>query len=405
MPIVTTLGQRCTVFLDEDGIQRFKIASSIDAVLAGDLPLYGATPFTSNIFVHKIIAPLDPKSDTFLRVATVFDLTTLPLTRDIAVGLGQTFFIARAFDVIYDDISTASTAKLLIQQRVDNLIADWHTYNEKFLDPLNAPFALPPYTYSDIALPLTNSLEDQLKTAYNTAHAELLDAKAATALAAAAAATTLSAATAANEEATTALSASQACSTQLGQFNQGYNAYSNYRNVINPFVTAASAMETASVVWKAAAQAFQAASGTFTTACGVYIALGASPGAIPLATFTAAKDAWELARVTYNAALTAWTAVQVGFSASAAAAAVAEEALLAFPQLTTSANDHAKECTAKIADVTAAAGKKTDADKAAAESTTAKKAADEAQSAAQIAETTAYLAVKALCPEFTATVP
>jgi len=360
MPIVTTLGQRCTVFLDIDGVQRFKISSSIDAVLAGDLPIFGPSPYTSNIFVHKIVSPTDPKADTFLRVGNVADLTTLPLGRELAVGLGQTLYLTTEFTVIYDDIATASQAKTLIQQRVDNLIADWHTYNEKFLAPLTTPPNL-----SSIPLPLTLSEETARKDAYNTAHAELLSAKVDSAAAAATSTASLTSAAAANEAAANAILNSQQCSTTLGQLNTGITAMDSYRSSVNIFMTA---------------------SRTFQTASAVYIALGASPGLTALSVFTAAKT-------TYDAAVIAMQS------------AVSAEISLGQPTLDALHTSMATACTGKIADVNVAASKKTDADKAAAEATTAKKAADEATSAALIADTQAYLSVKELCPDFQPTVP
>jgi len=384
--MATTLGQRCTVFLDIDGIQRFKIASSIDSVLAGDLPIYGPSPYTSLIFVHKIIEPTDPKADTFLRVGNVADLTTLALGRELAVGLGQTLYLSTAFTVIYDDIATASQAKTLIQQRVDNLIADWHTYNEKFLAPLTTPPDL-----STIPLPLTLSEETARKNAYNTAHAELLAAKADSAAAAATSTATLTAASAANQNALDAVTDSQQCSSLLGQYNGIVTAEDAFRSTVTTFAPSAVTFSNASLV-------FFNASTTFQTAAAVYIGLGASPGAGPLATFTAAKLTWDNA-------LTAWNAVRAAFSATGLNAAIAAEAINGQPAITALQTSMATACTTKIADVNVAASKKTEADKAAAEATTAKKAADEAQSAALIADTQAYLSVKELCPDFQPTVP
>jgi len=372
--MATILGQRCTVFLDENGVQRFKIDSSIDAVEPGDLPIYGPLPYTSNIFVHKIIAPLDPKSDTFLRVGNVADLTTLALGRETAVGLNQAMYLGTEFTVVYDDIATASTAKLLIQQRVDNLIADWHTYNEKFLAPLTTP-----PDYSSIPLPLTTSLESAAKDAYASAHAELLAAKTTSAVAAVTATTTITLAAAANQDAVDAVSESQKCSNLLGQFNTGNTAIESYRQSVNTFVTASIT--------------FQTASATFDTAAQLYITYGIAPTAPQLATFTAAESAFNTAKGNYDSALAAMTA------------AVAAEAVQGQPVLDTFHTSMAQACTTKIADVQIAAQKKATADKAAADAATAKKAADTALSAALIADTEAYLAVKVLCPTFVATSP
>jgi hypothetical protein len=362
--IVTTLGQRCTVYLDVDGVQRFKIDSSIDAVLAGDLPIYGASPYTSNIFVHQVTDPVNPKADTFLRVGNIVDLTTLALGRETAVGRNQTLYLSTQFTVSYDNIASATQAKTLIQQRVDNLIADWHKYNDEFLAPLNAP-AVPPYTYSDIPLPLTLSEETARKDAYNTAHAEYLASRTATATAQSAYAIAAAAATAANDAATKAVAESQKCSNLLGQFNGANTAVTSYRASVNTFMAAAA---------------------VFATASQTYINLGAAPGAGPLATFTAAKGVFDTAITTM-------------------AAAVQAEALNGAPALATFNTNLSQACTAKIADVQVAATVKTTADTAVATAATAKKAADEAESAALIKDSLTYLSVKELCPDFEHLVP
>jgi hypothetical protein len=372
--MATTLGQRCTVFLDAGGIQRFKIDSSIDSVLAGDLPLYGPSPYTSNIFVHKIINPLDPKSDTFLRVGTVADLTTLALGRESAVGLNQTLYLSTEFSVTYDDIATASSAKVLIQQRVDNLIADWHTYNEKFL----APVTTPP-NYSVITMPLTDSIVSERQAEYNTAHAEYLASKTDTATAAAEVTVTTAAAVSANEGAIKAVDDSQQCSTMLGHFNSGNTALIAYRNAVNSFIAS-------SVVYEAAVT-------TFVAAADVYRAIAGDPSPAQEATYDAAKSTYVSAKATYDSAMAAMNA------------AVVTEATNAAPVLESFRSEMATACTTKISDVAIAASKKKDADKAAAEAATAKKAADEAQSAALLADTAAYMSLKEVCPTAERIVP
>jgi hypothetical protein len=354
MPIVTTLGQRCTVFLDADGVQRFKIDSSIDSVLAGDLPIFGPTPFTSNIFVHKIINPADPKADTFLRVGNVADLTTLDLGRETAAGLNHSLYLSTEFSVTYDDIATASTAKVLIQQRVDNLIADWHTYNEQFL----APPTVPP-DYSVIDMPLTTSIVSERQDAYTDAHAEYLASKVGSAEATSDAAITAAAAVAANEDAIAAVAASQQCSTMLGHFNGGNTAVNVYRVAVDNFIAA-------SVVWEAAVVVYRAIAGT--------------PSAPERATLDAAKAVYDAALAAMNAAVIA-------------EATNGEAVLEAFR------TEMATACTAKIADVAIASQKKRDADAAAATAATAKRAADQTQSTALLADTAAFMALLEVCPD------
>lgn len=398
--MATTLGQRCTVYLDGGGVQRFKIASSVDSVLAGDLPIIGSSPYTSAIFVHKIVIGVDPKADVFLRVGNVADLTTLSRTRELALGLGQPLYLSNAFTVIYDDLATASQAKTLIQQRVDNLIADWHAYNEQFL----APVTIAP-DYSTIPLPLTLSEEQERKDAYNAAHAELLLAKVETATAAGLVATTTVATSAANEAAADAVADSQQCSTLLGQLNSAITAEDAFRSTVTIFAPSATTFSTASLAFYNASIAYQTASATYSAAAAVYLGLGPSPGTGPFNTFTTATTNWANAVATWNVALTTWNAARAAFNAAGLNAAISAELINGQTVLAAVQTDMTNACTEKIGAVTAAASKKTAADKEAADALTAKKAADQAQSAALIADSEAYLSVKELCPDFTPTTP
>lgn len=389
--IVTTLGQRCTVFLDDKGVQRFKIESSIDAVLAGDLPIYGVSPYTSNVFVHKVVAPLDPKSDTFLRVANIVDLTTLPLGRETAVGLSQSFYLTTFFTVIYDDIATASTAKRAIQQRVDNLIADWHTWNEQFLYPLNHTPTLP--DYSDIPLPLTASLETERKSAYYAAHSAYLAAQLASAQGSCA--TVQAEASAANQRAIDAVADSQKCSNLLGQFNGAKAGYDAYRTTMNALTNTVN-----NQAFVNASATFSAACTTFAAAAATYISYGTSPTGGQLTTFTNAKNAFVAAQAVWDPIRTSFTA-----DATAAVAAMNTDTAVTNPQFITFQTALVTACSAKLADVTLAALAKTSADQDVAACATAKAVNDAAVTTALAEDTLTYLSVKELCPDFERLVP
>ena len=386
MTTPTTLGQHCTVYLDAASVQHFKIESSVDQVLPGDLP-------ASNIFVFQVVAPLDPKADVFLRVANVADLTLLPQGRESAVGAGTTYYLATAFTVTYDDIATASQAKLLIQQRVDNLIADWRAYNASFLAPLNAPAIPvgPPYTYTDVTLPLTTSLETTRKDAYYTAHANLLVAKGDVASANADALATAEAASTAAEVATESVAASQQCSQMLGQYNTVNTAETNFRNAIGLFAPSATTYANASLVFSQACTVFQGAAT-------LYLSYGTTPTTPQRTDFADAKLVWDNA-------LTVWNNVRISFDAASLNTAVAAEAIAGAPLMASLHTAMQSACSDKIAAVSVAALKKTDADTTAALAVTAKTQAQVAQTAAQLADTTTYLAVKELCPTFMALVP
>lgn len=124
----TTLQQNCEALYDPSGTLRFQIASLLETAKPGDLP-------HEDIFVHAIQNTTDPKSDQFLRVANVLDLSQLPRGRDRAVSGGSREYLRRLFTVAYDDVDTATMAKSLIQTRVDNLIGDWIKYTNQFTDP------------------------------------------------------------------------------------------------------------------------------------------------------------------------------------------------------------------------------------------------------------------------------
>lgn len=447
--MATILGQRCTVYLDENSIQRFKIESSIDTVEPGDLP-------NANVFVHKIISSTDPKQDTFLRVANVADLTTLAQGRETAVGLSQTLYLSTAFTVTYDDIATATQAKPLIQQRVDNLIADWHNYNEQFL----APVSIPP-NYSQIPMPLTTSEEDERKAAYTTAHAEYLAAQTDNATAQAEYAAAVTAASAAGDDAITAVAESQQCSTMLGQLNTGLSALDQLIaattavvNDMNPFVNSCITFNTACLTFQSAAalyssygtgattgqqsifgtaydtwasaygtwkNAYNNANATltsgFSSACSIFIG---STGAcddfsgitdahrgltIPMtsgqvSSYASSKAIWDGKFATWYSGYLSWASTVDALVAALAAYNVNGGSVLSTVQ-----TDMSAACTKKIGSVSAAAAAKKDADKALADAQTAKKASDQALSDAELADTNAYLAVKELCPDYERIVP
>lgn len=364
--MATVLSQACTVYTDSAGLQKFKIVSTIESFETADLP-------SASIFVHKIVAVNDPKSDSFLRVANVVDLTTLKRTRQLAVDAGETTYVDVTFTVIYDDVATASQAKLLIQQRVDNCIADWHSYTEKFVYPIDYPTGSP--TVTGVTFPMTTTLEDQLKAEYSTAHAAYLTSKTAVATATANLSAATTAAATANENVADAVTESQKCSTMLGQFNTGKSAVDTYRTVMNDFITTR-------------ATDFTAAAATFKAACDLYASYGTSPTSGQLSTF-------QTAIATFNTAKTTFDTYQ-----AIAATAVSTEGTQGKPVLDNLSTDMAATCTTKRAYVQIATTKKTEADTALGTAATEKKAADAAAAAALAEDTRTYLAVKEICPDF-----
>jgi hypothetical protein len=124
----TTIDQLSEVYYTSAGEVRFRVTTSFVDLKEGDLPY-------ANIFVYGIVAANDPKADSFQRIANIGDLTTLPISRESAVTQGVTSYLTSSFSVSYGDVQTATSAKQLIQSRIDQLIADWKTYREKFIAP------------------------------------------------------------------------------------------------------------------------------------------------------------------------------------------------------------------------------------------------------------------------------
>lgn len=125
---ITTIDQLSEVYKNTAGEVKFRITTRFLTLKEGDLPY-------TTIFVYTITAPTDPKSDVFSRIGNISDLTTLPLTRESAVAQNKTSYLASNFSVTYDDVQTATSAKALIQSRIDQLITDWLTYQNKFVNP------------------------------------------------------------------------------------------------------------------------------------------------------------------------------------------------------------------------------------------------------------------------------
>lgn len=355
-PTYTTLHQDSTTVFDALGAAKFRVVSSITYVKPGDLPLAtGAT--LSEVFVHSIIDSTDPKQDKFLRVANIHDLTTIVRGRDNALLASQSTYLSLSFTVEFDDVTTAAAAKLVVQTRVDELIADWIKYTTEFLIPTDFPMPAPEATLVVAA-----------KAAYKTAAATSVEKEAALVTANAASTEAVAAAGRASAAYTAALTASNQCN-QLSQ-----NAVS----------------------MKAAEDAFRAAMNTFKTGEGGF--------ATQAATFTTAADAAEL--LNPNAGFrTAITTFQGQAAANTsvltnAAAALTAELQNGKPVLDALVISIAGQCAAHTAAVTAAAVTKATADGTVATTQTAQTQAQAAATAAATAKDAALAAVLLVCSDF-----
>jgi hypothetical protein len=138
----TTLTQDCRGYADEAGTIRYRIENSITYVLPGDLPF-------PEIFLFQVGSAGDPKSDTFLRIAVLTDLTGAARGRDPALSQERPTYLAATFAIEYADLATAVQARSIIQARVDDLVDNWRTYQEEFL--AGPTVALPLATSSVVA--------------------------------------------------------------------------------------------------------------------------------------------------------------------------------------------------------------------------------------------------------------
>ena len=341
---VTTLEQLCTAATDSTGAVIFSIHSTLTVLKDGDLPF-------TNIFVMQIPVANDPKSDVFQRIATVVDLTVLSHGRDDALGKNQTAYLATFFDVSYSDVATATTAKQLIQARVDRLISDWKTYNTVFITPEFTPL---PLTSPDVLTQLVNTYV-AAKAAAATADSNLAVATNNLSVANDAVAPAIAAVTAAQ-------AASLECATNLGNLGTGSNACTNLVTAANAAVNGTGGVDGSGMnPFKALVQAYATA----------------HPG-----------TSLDAALVTFGGVITTFQlAITTGTRDGQS-------------MLTTLVGAIGPQCTAKQNAITTASNTKTTADTTAALAQTALAAAQAQDTAAQAAEAAALAAVLAVCPTY-----
>jgi hypothetical protein len=217
--VLTTISQLCQAVTDLNGQLRFKIDSTVILVAPGDLP-------HAEIFVMRINAATDPKADTFMRIATVLDLTTLRTTREDAVSIGATAYLTSTFSVSYPDLNQATEAKKLIQARIDRLIADWKKYNTAFTANSTTNFPMVP----------TNIIQAKID-AFSAAKIALTSADATKAAADADWTLKDALATSANNALVTATQDSIKCSTLSSSLGAIITAESTFRTAAGTLLT------------------------------------------------------------------------------------------------------------------------------------------------------------------------
>ena len=355
-PSHTTLHQDSTTIFDDAGAAKFRIVSSITYVKPGDLPLAaGAT--VSEVFVHAIVDADDPKQDTFLRVANIHDLTKITRGRDNAILASETTYLTLSFTVEFDDVTTAASAKEVVQIRVDSLIADWITYTTAFLVPVDFPMPAPESTLVTAA-----------KAAFAQAQSDSAAAEAALATANAESAEAQAEAARASDTYVAALTDSNTCTQTSATASSMKAAEDAFRAAMNTFKTAEGSFQASSETFKDQAVTAEAAN--------------------PNPTFSGQIT-------TYSGLLTTNAA-----NLTNAAAALTAELQNGKSLIDLLVSNIASECATKAAAVVSTATAKSTADAAVATTQTAQSQAQATATAAAAAEAAALAAVLAVCADF-----
>jgi len=119
-----TLEQERVVEFVSGAVEKFTLTNSLSN--KGPLP-------HANIFVHRIVNTLDPKTDKFARIGRLSDITTLPSGRPAAVAAGKVEYLVSNATLSYADLKTAREAQKAIQDRVSVIVQDWLDYEALFV--------------------------------------------------------------------------------------------------------------------------------------------------------------------------------------------------------------------------------------------------------------------------------
>ena len=131
--------------------QEFRIEATV--VDPGELPVTAA-------FVFTIGVEDDPSTDSFARVAYPQDLQNLLVSRDLSISAGATEYLSSYAEFQYTTLTDAVNAKAMLSTRLNELVKNWLTYQNDFVDD------------SDVVRAYPNSdpeVEDTLKQNYSDA--------------------------------------------------------------------------------------------------------------------------------------------------------------------------------------------------------------------------------------------
>lgn len=136
-----------------DRVLTFDVTASFEPV-EGDLPVG-----VKGVFVMLVTVPDDPKSDRFVRVATLADLGRVANTRELAIDDSRFYPAARNYirsraegpSLLYlspvltsaiSDTNVAVQFKAELEQRIDSLIRDWKYFRDAFFVHTSVEFPL-----------------------------------------------------------------------------------------------------------------------------------------------------------------------------------------------------------------------------------------------------------------------
>ena len=133
---MATFDQTRHVELVAGGDQAFVIENEMKAAaIPSELPHL-------SVFLVNVVDVFDPKQDMLARVATLADLTLVPIGRDVGIatpsGDGIQFLTA-TWIASYDTLETALDAAQAFRDRVNKLVVDWQTFRTEFNAPSPTP--------------------------------------------------------------------------------------------------------------------------------------------------------------------------------------------------------------------------------------------------------------------------
>ncbi len=138
---MATFDQTRHVELIAGGDQAFVIENEMKAAaIPSELPHV-------SVFVVNVVDVFDPKQDTLARVATLADLTLVPIGRDAGIaapGGDGIQYLSAEWTAVYSTLETALDAAQAFRDRVNKLVVDWQTFRTRFdASPTPAVYTFP----------------------------------------------------------------------------------------------------------------------------------------------------------------------------------------------------------------------------------------------------------------------